>query len=272
MYNLSSDAHQDSLPGCVRWMVLTEIPDEQLRCVLEGVAREILVEAEVREPPVDCLLLADRLGLVVARDQPVANGALQPRARFVKLARGVAPAAETIFLAEEPRRERRHWAVAHEIGESRAFRVFAEFDVDPSEAPPAAREAVANALAGALLLPREWFVRDGARVDWDLFELKAMYATASHELIARRMLEAPPAIIVTLADQGRCVWRRSSSSHRPPPLTPPERDAWTTAHQQGRPVQCERAELPEGIVDVRAWPIHEEGWKREIIRTELAQW
>jgi hypothetical protein len=252
--------------------MLGEVPVEQLRSVIDAVAQEILAEAEAARPPVDCLLVAERLGLIVARDQPLPNQAVQPRARFVRLAAGGASAADAIFLAEEPRRERRHWAVAHEIGESRAFRVFAELGVDPAEAPPAARESVANALAGALLLPREWFDRDGARADWDLFELKAVYATASHELIARRMLEAPPAIIVTLADQGRCVWRRSSGGHRPPPLTPPERDAWTAAHQQARPVQCERAELPEGIVDVRAWPIHEEGWKREIMRTELAQW
>lgn len=253
-------------------MVLTEIPEEQLRCVLEAVACEILAEAEVRGPPVDCLLLADRLGLVVARDQVLVNGAQQPRARFVKLSTGMAPAAETIFLAEEPRRERRHWAVAHEIGESRAFRVFVELGVDPSEAPPASREAVANALAGALLLPRDWFVRDGVRVEWDLFELKSIYVTASHEMIARRMLESPPSVIVTLADQGRCVWRRGNRQSRPPALTPPERAAWNAAHEGGRPARCDRGELPDGVDDVRAWPIHEAGWKREIIRTELSSW
>jgi hypothetical protein len=263
--------------------VLPEIPAEQSRQVLDTVAREVLLEAGLEQPPVDAFHVAAQLGLIVARDRPAACGLAQPRARFVRLGASVklsqtSPGDDgvanqgTILLADDPRLERRQWAVAHEIGESRAYRVFAELGVDPREAPPAAREAVANRLAGSLLLPRDWFIRDGVRVDWDLFDLKAIYATASHELIARRMLEMPPPVIVTLADQGRCVWRRSNGLSRTPPLTTPERAAWTAAHDGGQPAQCEPSELPDGVDDVRAWPIHEPGWRREIIRTELTQW
>lgn len=255
--------------------MLPEIPAEQFRRVLDVVAREILLEAGLQQPPIDAFHVAEQLGLIVARDQPAARGLASPRARFVRLGSGVESghASEgTILLADDPRRERRQWAVAHELGESRAYRVFAELGVDPQEAPVAAREDVANRLASALLLPRDWFLRDGVRVDWDLFDLKAIYATASHELIARRMLEMPPAVVVTLADQGRTVWRRSNRSFRPPPLTPAERDAWTAAHDGGQRVQCDPRELPDGVDDVRAWPIHEPGWRREIIRTELTSW
>jgi hypothetical protein len=263
--------------------MLPEIPAEQFRQVLDTVAREVLLEAGLEQPPVDAFHVAEQLGLIVARDQPAAHGLAQPRARFVRLGAG-AKLIQTnegddggvnqgaILLADDPRRERRQWAVAHEIGESRAYRVFAELGVDPRDAPVAAREDVANRLAGALLLPRDWFLRDGVRVDWDLFDLKAIYATASHELIARRMLEMPPALIVTLADQGRCIWRRSNRSFRAPPLTSVERDAWIAAHDGGQTVQCESSELPDGVDDVRAWPIHEPGWRREIIRTELVSW
>jgi len=263
--------------------MLPEIPAEQVREVLDTVAREILLEAGVEQLPVDAISVAERLGLIIARDRPAARGLAQPRARFVRLGTGAKLSQSidhgngdsrqgTILLADDPRRERRQWAVAHEIGESRAYRVFTELGVDPREAPPAAREEVANRLAGALLLPRDWFLRDGVRTDWDLFDLKAMYATASHELIARRMLEMPSAVIVTLADQGRCVWRRSNRLFRAPPLTPAERAAWTAAHDGGRPVQCDSGELPDGVDDVRAWPIHEPPWRREIIRTELVSW
>jgi hypothetical protein len=255
--------------------MLPEIPAEQFRRVLDVVAREILLEAGLQQPPVDAFHVAEQLGLIVARDQPAARGLASPRARFVRLgaSAGPSPASEgAILVADDPRRERRQWAVAHEIGESRAYRVFAELGVDPQEAPVAAREDVANRLASSLLLPRDWFLRDGVRVDWDLFDLKAIYATASHELLARRMLEMPPAVIVTLADQGRTIWRRSNRSFRPPPLTPAEHDAWTAAHDGGEPVQCDSRELPDGVDDVRAWPIHEPSWRREIIRTELTSW
>jgi hypothetical protein len=243
---------------------LGEIPGEQIREAVERAARETLAEGEWYAPPVDAEALARRLGMAVSRDDAGAG----TRARFVRL--GGAAGQGAIFVAEEPRLERRQWAVAHEIGESVAWRVFAELGVDAADVAERAREDVANRLAGSLLLPREWFSADGASVEWDLFELKGRYATASHELVARRMLEMRPAVIVTLLDQGKIVWRRSNMLHRAPPMTPPEREAWEIAHATGQAVVCERGELPDGVADVRVWPVHEAGWKREIVRTALA--
>lgn len=244
--------------------MLPEIPEDQVRGAVEGVARELLAEAGVVGPPVDATLLAERLGMVVARD-----GATETRARFVRLGGSGAFNQAAILLADDPRPERRHWAVAHEIGESQAYRVFSELGVDPQEAPAAAREAVANRLAGCLLLPRDWYLADGDIVGWDLLALKARYTSASHELIARRMLEMPRSVIITLVDQGKPQWRRSNRHFRAPPMTPPEMDAWRVAHEEGVAACCEPCELPEEIEDVRAWAIHEPDWRREIIRTAL---
>jgi predicted transcriptional regulator len=245
--------------------MLPEIPEEQVRAAVEGIALEVLAEGDVFGPPVDMGVLAERLGIVVARD-----GSSETRARFVRIGGASAGGQATILLADDPRPERRHWAIAHEIGESQAYRVFSELGVGAADAPPAAREAVANRLAGCLLLPREWFLADGSALDWDLAELKARYATASNEMIARRMLEMPPPVIITLLDQGNLQWRKSNRHFRTPPLTPPEIDAWKVAHERAQPARCEQAALPEGIEDVRAWPVHEPGWRREIVRTALA--
>jgi hypothetical protein len=240
-----------------------DIPEEQIRSAVEHVALQALAEACIDRPPVDAGLLAERLGMTVARDGVGAT----TRARFVRLG-GESP---TILLADEPRPERRQWAVAHEIGECRACEVFAALGVDPLDGPLSAREAVANRLAGCLLLPRDWFAAVGAACDWDLLDLKTGFATASHELIARRMLDMSPPVIITVADHGRIEWRRGNQPGRTPPLTPPETDAWDAAHAIGEPARCEPRELPPGIEDVRAWPIHEPDWKREIIRTALAE-
>jgi len=244
--------------------MIAEIPVEQAREALETVADGALAQAGVAGPPVDAAALAKRLGMVVARDAQAGV-----RARFVRLAGVGERTPGTILLADDPRPERRQWAVAHEIGESLAHRVFDELGVDPCEAPPAAREEVANRLAGRLLLPRRWFAADGAAVAWDLLALKARYSTASHELIARRMLEMRPAVIISMFDQGRGVWRRSNRLPPAPPMAAAEQAAWKVAHSTGRAVQCEADELPEGIVDVRAWAIHETQWQREILRTEI---
>jgi Zn-dependent peptidase ImmA (M78 family) len=244
--------------------MLSGIPEEQASAAVEDVAMEILAQGEFFAPPVDAIVLAERLGIVVAQD-----GVTDTRARFVRLGGGIAGQA-AILLADDPRPERRQWAVAHEIGESEAYRVFDGLGADVVDAPQAAREAVANRLAGCLLLPRDWFTAEGSQLDWDLHALKGRFNTASHEMIARRMLEMSPGVIITLADHGKQVWRRSNRQFRTPPMMSPEIDAWKVAHKQNQPARCERQELPDGIEDVRAWPVHEPQWKREIIRTALA--
>lgn len=244
--------------------MLAEIPGEQLRAALERTAYDVLGAAEITAPPVDAFELASRLGMTVAREE----GAPQ-RARFVQFG-GAAPHGRTaILLADDPRVERRHWAVAHEIGEAHAHRVFSDLGVDPLEAASGAREAIANHLASCLLLPHAWFAAEGEALDWDLARLKERFVTASHELIARRMLEMPPPVIITLFDQNKQQWRRSNVG-RAAPMVPAEADARRVAFELGEAVRCEPRELLQGVVDVRAWAIHEPEWKREIVRTELA--
>ena len=135
--------------------------------------------------------------------------------------------APTILLRSDPRGERRHWAVAHEIGEFAAYRVFTQWGVDVREVAPRAREEVANRLAGRLLLPTAWFLADAASGGWDLLALKSQYATASHELIARRMLECPPPVIVTIFDHRAVSFRRSNV---PGQVPPPSAAEWPVAH------------------------------------------
>ena len=92
--------------------------------------------------------------------------------------------------------------------------MFRSLSVDPREAPPAARETVANQLAARILLPRGEFGCDARACDWNLLELKQRYVTASHELIARRMLDFTPAVIITIFDQGRRTFRRGNLPFR----------------------------------------------------------
>ena len=254
----------DAGPRFPTLAMLDEIPADQFAAALDQCAADVLWEAGVAAPPVDAALVAERLGLVVTH-----NDALACRGRLVELAdpRGSATAQGTIVVGPAERPERLQWAVAHEIGESIAYRVFAALGVRPGAAPENAREAVANHLAGCLLLPRAWFAADGPRLDWDLFALKQRYATASHELIARRMLEMPPPIVVTLCDQGRIGWRRTNADRRPPPMLPAESQAWQKAHRSGTPAQAEADPAATGLESIRAWPIHEPEWKREILRT-----
>ncbi|MEM9660138.1 MAG: ImmA/IrrE family metallo-endopeptidase, partial [Planctomycetota bacterium] len=192
---------------------------------------------------------------------------IDSRARFVQLGGRAAAAQPTILLAAEERRERRQWAVAHEIGEAAASPVTSTLGIDVREAGQSFRELVANHLAGRFLIPTRWFAAAGEACDWDLWELKRTFATASHELLARRMLEMPPRVVITLFDQGRLIWRKTNQAYRPPPLLAAERQAQRAAHLNGRLERPIMSQLVPDVGDIRAWPIHEPHWRREIVRT-----
>lgn len=243
--------------------MLPEITTEDYSVCLDTVAMEVLDEAGVGGPPVDALALARRLGIDVAWDDRQRG-----RARYVRLrGEGGRCPRPTILLRPEPRSERRHWALAHEIGEHVANRVFIRLSVDPRQAAPNARETVATQLASRILLPEPWFAADGSACGWDLFEMKSRYATASHELIARRMLDLVPPVVITIFDQGQLYFRRSNVAGQVPPPSPGEMACWQAAHNR-----CQPRQATEGPRAIQAWPIHEPGWRREILRMELELW
>ena len=65
--------------------MLTEIPRTEYDAVLDARAADVLWEAGIDSPPVDAFLLADRLGIEVARDRPVRSAADASRARLARL-------------------------------------------------------------------------------------------------------------------------------------------------------------------------------------------
>lgn len=238
--------------------MLLEFAAEEFSACLDAVVGEFLAAADWQAPPVDALELARRGGMPVAVDTRLAG-----RARTVHLSTARNAQQASILLRPEPRAERRQWAVAHEIGEQLAAQVFDRINASPEEAGPGARERVANLLAGRLLLPSGWFDVDARDCGWELPELKARYATASHELIARRMLDFASPVIITVMDQGTQHWRKSNQPGRVPPLTPIEAASWRQVHESGRAIAVADHDLR-----VQVWPVHEPEWRREILRTE----
>jgi len=243
--------------------MLPELTQEEFSAALNRAAAEAVSAAGHVRPPVDAFAMAAALGLSVAFDDRQCG-----RGRFVRLkCHGrSAPCGPSgsILVRPEPRSERLQWAVAHEIGETLAARVFDLLAVDPREAIANTRETVANHLAARLLLPSAWFKPRAEQAGWDLLALKREFSTASHELIARRMLDFEPPVVITIFDHARLSWRRASTRAKPGPMSGLERRLWNAAHTTGEvQADADRAHA------VRVWPIHEEGWKREIVRTEL---
>lgn len=227
---------------------------DELHAALDRVVAEILGRARVVGPPVDAFDLARGLGISVAVDRRQ-----QPRARQKRIA-----GRPSIFLRPEARSERLHWAVAHEIGEHESVRVFRLMGWPPDEITPRSREVTANMLAARLLMPTPWITSDARASGYDLPVLKKRYSTASHESIAWRTLDFGPAAIVTLFDHGQPTCRRSNLPLSPPALQPIEWRCWRRVHEEGGSHSEEEPPL-----HITGWAIHEDGWKREILRTEI---
>lgn len=235
---------------------------------LDASASELLWECGITEPPVDALLVALRLGLAVTQDV-----ALPTRAALVRLSEGQfsAPTA-VVVLGDDQRHERQQFSMAHEVAEFAMPRVMDRLGLTPYDFPPGAREQLANRLAGRLLVPTGWLSTSGARDDWNLLALKAQFATASHELIARRMLDMPPAIVISVFDHGELTWRRANRRIATSGFLEVERQAAEDCHQLALAVDREDTEVDSGAVRVQCWPVHEPGWQREIMRTEILAW
>jgi len=239
--------------------MLSEIAQEELASALDRVATSALLATGSDAPPVDPAALARALGF-----QVIVDHAQSQRARFVRLRDfGEEQSRGFIFIRPDPRAERMHWAVAHELGEALTAEVFAALTIDPAEAPSGAREKVANLLAGRILVPSVWFSEDARGCDWDLPALKRRYGTASHELIARRMLDFADGVIITVFDHDRKTFRRGNLPWRCPALTPAEQACQQQVHSLAAPVSSF-----DGQRRIQGWPVHEPDWKREILRME----
>jgi hypothetical protein len=228
---------------------------------IDELVAEWLDRAGVAMPPVDVRQVARRLQLKVVCDDRQSG-----RARMVRMGCPGSDSGVSIFVRREARGERLQWSIAHEIGEAFAAEAFGRLDWDARGAAPGLRERVANQIANRLLLPTAWFRRDLESCQRDLFPLKAIYRTASYELIARRLLDFPPYSITAIFDQGELTRRMGNLPSRLPPLMACESAAQREAFRSGECADCSG-----GRFSCRAWAIHERDWKREIIRTEYLE-
>ncbi len=217
-----------------------------------GVGR-CLERARWTAPPVSPLKIAGRLGITIIRD-----GRLASRGRCTRL-----EGRPVIAVADEDRPERLEWTIAHELGEIAFPELLADRpDLVASLAEhDRLREQVANLFATRLLLPTPWFPEAWRETDGDLLALKDRFTTASHELIAWRMLDASPHSIISIFDQGRLTRRRGNGAASAPPLHALEQTLLARLAAHRAPLSL----ATDGLT-ATGWPIDEPGWRRDILR------
>lgn len=229
--------------------------EEQLKDGVDRVVERLVAAMEIECPPIDALEVARRLGMEIRLD-----ARQEQRGRLVR-----GRIQPTICLRSEPRLERRHWTVAHEVGEHLMSRLLSVRELPGTDDGERFREDLANRFAKALLVPLRWFARDSRELHGDLIALKQRYRTASYEVLALRLLDLPEPTVLSVFDNGVLSRRRGNVPNWPTHLLELEARAQASANLNGAAVELRDA----GSV-VQAWPIHEPGWRREIVRLRLA--
>jgi Zn-dependent peptidase ImmA (M78 family) len=230
-----------------------DLSREEVVEVVDRVIEDLLRAAGVEGPPIDAIALAQRhLKMVVCLDRRQ-----EQRGRAQRAA-----GRRQIFLRPEPTEERHQWTVAHEIGEHLKAGVMERLGADPEQTRAMAGESLANLFAHRLLTPTTWFAADAREAKYDIPQLKRRYATASHEVIAKRLLDLPEPCIVTIVDNDQVHFRRGNGVRAPKELAPPEKECQHYVNHYSRP----RLVQAEGWT-VQGWPVHQTDWKREILRS-----
>lgn len=207
-----------------------------MRWDLEEIARKRLERADVGTP-VDPEIVVD------AEELEVCDSSHVPCERC----RQGLLVGRTILVDETLRKQRRAFAIAHELGHW-LLRMFGMPDTEPN----------ADYLASALILPRDDFERDLRRYGWDLIALCARHRFASFEAVMRRIIALREArgfvFDKPLAGQRKAGWYSVPYGLRP------GADEWTAAREAvacGAPV-----EIRTGLI---AWPVLEHDWQRVIV-------
>src|SRR6516165_9007378 len=168
-----------------------DLSREEVVEVVDSVIADLLRAASIESPPVDAIALAQgHLKMIVCLDSRQ-----EQRGRAQR-----AVGRKQIFLRPEPTEERHQWTVAHEIGEHFKPQLLQRLGIAPEQTRVMMGESLANLFAHRLLVPTSWFADDARLHDYDVLALKQKYSTASHEVIAWRMLDLPAPCIITIVD------------------------------------------------------------------------
>lgn len=230
-----------------------DLPREEYVALVDRFVEELLHEAGITAPPVDAIALAQRhLGMLVCLDRR------QPQRGRAQRVGG----RKQIYLRPEPREERHQWTVAHEIGEHLKATLLRRLGIEPGGTRAMTGESLANLLAHRLLVPTCWFAEDAPALAYDITELKKRYRTASHEVVAWRLLDLPEPCVITIVDNDHVSRRRSNAWRVRRELEPPERACQQYVHEYSRPKTVQA----DGWT-VYGWPVHQPDWKREILRS-----
>ena len=163
---------------------------EDTIAVIEKLVQKMIDESGISAPPVNPFKIAKKLKI------PCTESVIHGRRGQNFILNGY----RIIDINKEDRIERKCFTLAHELIEVILHDRFKDKDE---------RHDIAMLGAPYLLMPTDWFRKACAETKFDIFLLKRIFTTASHEAIAIRTLSFAPAVI-TIIDNNKVTNRKSS--------------------------------------------------------------
>ena len=230
-----------------------DLTREEVHGAADRLVDELLAAAGVTRPPVDVVELARRHFNMALREETRQGPSGRPK-------RG--GSAGVIVVPAGAGEEARQWAAAQAVGGRLKPDLLRRLGLDPAARLGLTAESLAGLIAQRLLTPTAWFAGDARAAGWDVTELKRLYVTAGHEVVAWRLLDLPEPCIITVVENDHVHRRRSNAWRVAKTLHPAEKECQRYVHHYSRP----RVVSADGWT-VQGWPIHSADWKREILRS-----
>jgi hypothetical protein len=219
-----------------------DLSREDVTRVIDRAVEDLLATAGTASSPVDALALArSHLGLVIDpeghRQRP---NPLRP----------------------EPKAESLQWLAAHAIAVHLKPTLLERLGFDPHAKRPVSGESLTNLFAARLLVPQSWLAASVRATGCDLLALKEHYSTASHEVIAFRLLDLPGPCVITVVDNDEVFRRKNNGVRVKKKLGPAEVECQRYVSEHDEPHAVRKAGWT-----VQGWPVPLTGWSRVILRS-----
>jgi predicted transcriptional regulator len=233
-----------------------DFSQEELFDVIDRLVNGLLERAGVAGPPVDALHLAEEhLGIPVEVMEPAEEderGRPRPRPR---------PHSAGIVLSAEMTPEQQQKAAADGVSRHFLHDILRRLDVAPGTESKQFAAHLRGLVAARLLLPTRMFRSAASRCKYDVPTLKALFATATTEAVALRLLDLDEPCVIAVVDDGQVAMRRGNRAAETKRLTAAEQECVDRVLALDVPQRVRR----DGWT-AQAWPVPDRPFRRILVR------
>ena len=235
---------------------MSEFSAEELFDAIDREVLDVLERHNLDGPPVDAEALAqDEFDLLV-REATDEDQAPQPGRFGPRPARR--PGFREVVIRPEATDQARQLICAKACAREIVPRVFTRLKAPFDRDNRSANAQVVGFIMPRLLLPTRWFRRDARKLQFHVLELRDIYATATYEMVAQRLLDIADddPVVVAVADDGSVVYRKANQGSPGRTLTAAEDKARRIAEETQEPAKARLAGWTSWAYPVPDGPYH----------------